>query len=361
MRIIRSILKYLTYGILSILLVFSLYTFIMTKVFNYDYVNIFGYTYFVVASGSMSGTIEVNDIVIVKIDSDYKENDIITFYDEGAFITHRVVSIDKEKVITRGDVNTIEDEPVKRKDIIGKVSYILSFSLLLKIFMIIAFIIVIVIILNFEKIFKKYILKEKPKKNDENTPLEYTQVLKIIDEDKPRNKDDELSSTKEDEFIDLVLKLFKKKDKDLKVTKAGSLKLQYIYELASTILYDVDETNNCLKRAPFDEIYDYDFDDINFTKTVQDKLYEMPIYIYLKLLVYCLLYDENEYFDAIFKVLRYRIKVDKDNDFLNNSRNIDEVLIMIKKIVAKMGKEDRFELHDIRNKIMVDKEIKKNK
>ena len=36
-----------------------------------DYVNVFGYTYFVVASGSMSGTIEVDDIIFVKITTIY--------------------------------------------------------------------------------------------------------------------------------------------------------------------------------------------------------------------------------------------------------------------------------------------------
>ena len=58
-------------------------------------------TYFVVASGSMSGTIEVNDVIIVKLNDAYQEDDIVTFKNNGSFITHRVERIEKDKVKLR--------------------------------------------------------------------------------------------------------------------------------------------------------------------------------------------------------------------------------------------------------------------
>ena len=100
MKIVKKILKYLAYSLLSILVIFSIYSVIMVKVLNKDYVNVFGYTYFVVASGSMSGTIEVNDIIIVKLNDGYKEKDIVTFKNNGSFITHRVERIEKEEVVS---------------------------------------------------------------------------------------------------------------------------------------------------------------------------------------------------------------------------------------------------------------------
>jgi signal peptidase len=132
----------------------------MTKVFKQEYVNIFGYTYFIVATGSMSGTIEVNDIIIVKINDDFKEKDIITYNNKGSFITHRVEKIKDDKVITKGDVNNLEDDPVLKKDIIGRVVFVVSFSALLKITAVLLLLTIILIVINFEKVFKKYILKD---------------------------------------------------------------------------------------------------------------------------------------------------------------------------------------------------------
>ena len=64
----------------------------MTDILKKDYVNVFGYTYFVVATGSMSGTIEVDDIIFVKITKSVKINDIITFKNkDGDIITHRLI------------------------------------------------------------------------------------------------------------------------------------------------------------------------------------------------------------------------------------------------------------------------------
>lgn len=364
MKVIKKIFKYFTYSLLSILVLFSLYTLIVTKVLNKPYINIFGYTYFVVASGSMSGTIEVNDIVIVKIADNYSTDDIITFNDDGAFITHRVMRIEKERVITRGDVNNLDDDPVDKKDVIGRVVFVVSISLILKIFAFIAFIFLIYLIINFDKIFKKYITKEDKKKKDVETPLEYTQVIKVGAENKiplvnqATCEIKRVGNSSEQDFLNLVLKVLKLKKKKLKLTKQGSLKLKYVYEIAVTTFVDPDAVLECFKNVPFDELYDYDFEEIMFTKDIQDRLYDMPMYIYLKLLAYSLLYDENEYFDAIFKVLKYRIRVDRDEKFIHDNRRVGEVLILIEKIIVNVGHEENFELKKIRDRVNTNKEIR---
>ena len=182
MKIVKKILKYLAYSLLSILVIFSIYSVIMVKVLNKDYVNVFGYTYFVVASGSMSGTIEVNDIIIVKLNDGYKEKDIVTFKNNGSFITHRVERIEKDKVITRGDANNLDDDPVSKKDIIGRVVLIVSTAALLKILIVGVFIALIIVIIYFDKIFKKYITKEKRTYlSDHNKPLTFDRCLGKMD------------------------------------------------------------------------------------------------------------------------------------------------------------------------------------
>lgn len=42
-------------------------------------------------------------------------------------MTHRVVEINNnEEIITKGDANTSKDDPISKKDIVGKVVFIIS-------------------------------------------------------------------------------------------------------------------------------------------------------------------------------------------------------------------------------------------
>lgn len=109
--------------ILFIILLINLILLIEVNVFKLDYPNIFGYTYFEVLTGSMKDTLNEQDIIIVKLTTDIDVGDIITFKDNSSYVTHRVVSIDKEKVTTKGDNNNTEDNPINRSDVIGKVVY----------------------------------------------------------------------------------------------------------------------------------------------------------------------------------------------------------------------------------------------
>ena len=136
MKYIKKIVKYIATGFLVFLVALCLYTFIVTDILKKDYVNVFGYSYFVVATGSMSGYIEVNDIIFVKLDKNVKHmdiDDVITFKNkDGEIITHRIISKSGKTLITQGDRNNTPDDPVTSKDIIGKVKLVLPPSLILK-------------------------------------------------------------------------------------------------------------------------------------------------------------------------------------------------------------------------------------
>ena len=92
-----------------------------TKILKKKYANIIGYTAFEVVTGSMANTINVGDIVLVKITESVSENDIIVYESEDGIITHRLISIDGENFIAKGDANNQEDDPIKKEQIIGKV------------------------------------------------------------------------------------------------------------------------------------------------------------------------------------------------------------------------------------------------
>lgn len=110
-------------GILVCLLIIILGIQTYNKLIVHDETaGILGYNYKTVLTGSMEPAIPVGSIVITKEQSSYEIEDIISFQEEGAIITHRIISIDRERYITKGDANNVADtEEVQQKQILGKV------------------------------------------------------------------------------------------------------------------------------------------------------------------------------------------------------------------------------------------------
>lgn len=110
-------------GILVCLLIIILGIQAYNKLIVHDETaGILGYNYKTVLTGSMEPAIPVGSIVITKEQSSYEMEDIISFQEEGAIITHRIISIDRERYITKGDANNVADtEEVQQKQILGKV------------------------------------------------------------------------------------------------------------------------------------------------------------------------------------------------------------------------------------------------
>ena len=89
---------------------------------------LFGYSSYVVVSGSMEPAIPVNSLIYVKScePAELEQGDVILFYDsrDGVPITHRVVENDTEgqKIITKGDANNGNDiRPALYANVVGRV------------------------------------------------------------------------------------------------------------------------------------------------------------------------------------------------------------------------------------------------
>ena len=106
----------------AIFLLISMYTAVQVKILKNEYANFFGYSLFEVQTGSMHGTIEAGDWIVVKSTKDVKFKDIITYKHGKDFITHRVVEIYKGSYVTKGDANSSKDEPIDRDQVVGKVT-----------------------------------------------------------------------------------------------------------------------------------------------------------------------------------------------------------------------------------------------
>lgn len=123
----KNIIVNLIIAILGVIAVIAIIAFVQLNVLNKEYTDIFGYSVFSTATGSMAPTIEIGDIVFVKIgNDDVKEQDIITYKKDGKFITHRIIKIDGESIITKGDNNNTADKEITKDVIVGKVVSIIN-------------------------------------------------------------------------------------------------------------------------------------------------------------------------------------------------------------------------------------------
>ena len=108
--------------IMAILVLMVIYNFVEIKIKKKDFANYFGYTYMNIISGSMADAINVDDYVFIKLNAkDLKEGDVITFKVDDAVITHRIMTIYDDGILTKGDANKDSDNVIKKDDVIGKV------------------------------------------------------------------------------------------------------------------------------------------------------------------------------------------------------------------------------------------------
>ncbi len=94
--------------------------------------SIFGYQMYFVRTGSMRPYIEIGDVIIAK---EYEgeeleageDGDIVTYMGEvngtPQLITHRVISVDGDTVITQGDDNPSADAPISKDEIVSVMVY----------------------------------------------------------------------------------------------------------------------------------------------------------------------------------------------------------------------------------------------
>ena len=280
MKILQKILEYLSKILIFELIVLCILAFISTVVLHKDYVNIGGYTFFIVASGSMSGTVDVNDMVIVKITDDFHD---------GYFVTHRIISINKDQIITKGDSNNTEDDPIGRDKIIGKVVAIFPFMAIFEILGAIILISIIVVVFNFETIFRKFIFRKDLSK------LKTREI-------------DRLDQEGYSEFIkETLVNMRKRNNNKVKETlsKNWITRLRYvtkINELLRMGKYDVlKELLNSYEVENFEE------EDPVFTLAVVEKLKREPISTYTILLLNAILYEDRESFDIVFMFFRNKL------------------------------------------------------
>lgn len=89
----------------------------------------FGIKTAIVETGSMEPTLKINDFVIVKKPKKVEVDDIVSYTNNGkSEVLHRVVRINKKEIITKGDANNTEDQPINISQVtgiyVGKIKYL---------------------------------------------------------------------------------------------------------------------------------------------------------------------------------------------------------------------------------------------
>ena len=128
MKTLRKIIEKIVNVLMVIVIIailFCIYSIVSLKIFHRDYINVFGYSVFEVATGSMAKEINIHDAVVVKIDDEYNVGDVVTYKNGKDFITHRVVSIDQSYIVTKGDANNVNDNPIDKELVLGRVVKVL--------------------------------------------------------------------------------------------------------------------------------------------------------------------------------------------------------------------------------------------
>lgn len=405
MTYLKKIFKSIACCFLALLVSLCLYTFIVTDIMKKDYVNVFGYTYFVVKTGSMSGTLEVDDVIIVKITKDTKINDIITYVnDNGEIITHRLVRKSGSKLIAQGDVNNVEDNPITKDQLIGTVALVISPSFVLKTVATFLILFIFLALINFDSIFQKYIMKDKrvvpntkgsvpeeifatsehkkeeksgltvtipldeianiqlaqEKEAESEEEIEILEVEDVIDIDNNNivTKERNTARERERELLEQVSNLLRIKNNSLTTTRINKkwlVKYQYVYKLALILMVgDMVELEEAINHPTFKEIYDYDLDRAGLYENLRNKIYEMPIYVFLRILTFAILYNDEEFFDGIYKIMKYKIQIDKNGYFREVKKNdtygrkqLKSLISFMQKISIKFDNKNVFELERI--------------
>ena len=134
---------------------------------------------------------------------------------------------------------------------------------------------------------------------------------------------------------------------------------RYVYKLCYLLLTGSTELlNDEIERPPFREIYDYDLDKVGLTQSIRNRVYDMPIYVFFRILTYSILYNDDEMFDGIYKILKYKVMFDMENKFKEIKdtdqqarKQLNSFIEFMEKVSNEYDNKNVFELEKVKETI----------
>ena len=110
-----------SFFLVAFAIVCSLYVFIVVSTRLFPNFYPFGIRIAIVSTDSMSPVLKKDDFVVIKKVSELHKDDIVVFTEEstGNEVIHRIVEINDDYVVTKGDSNVNEDSPIHKERING--------------------------------------------------------------------------------------------------------------------------------------------------------------------------------------------------------------------------------------------------
>lgn len=123
MKIVIKVLRALLTAALCAVILLNVWMLVQQTLLKKDAPELFGYSQYVVTSGSMEPTLSAGEMILVKRQEEYGLGDVVTFHTAGGeTVTHRIVGRVSGQFITQGDANNTEDqELLPPENIVGKV------------------------------------------------------------------------------------------------------------------------------------------------------------------------------------------------------------------------------------------------
>ena len=249
--------------IFGVILLITLYNNIQVKILKNTYSSFFGYSIFGVQTGSMADAINAGDWIIVRNSNEIKVNDVVTYYRDGDFITHRVVEAYNGTYITKGDANNAKDEPISRDQIVGKVVKILpNFTVIQKVLfnpIVLMALIITLYLIGFLFKKKNNIIDEKTENNVSKKILEFMDVIL----DKVKNS----AKLKKEKLLEIKKENKIKEDKVFVEEKKEEIKPEIIKEEEVTQVINeenvVEQDEEALDKTMCFRMISVDEDDID--------------------------------------------------------------------------------------------------
>lgn len=125
MKLVKKIILIIVTIILTLLISYNIYSFVCINILGKELVTINGYAILEVVSGSMEPEIKIGDMIIINTkEQDFKKGNVVTYHDSNnSLVTHRIISIEGNEIITKGDNNNTEDNPIYKSEIVGRALY----------------------------------------------------------------------------------------------------------------------------------------------------------------------------------------------------------------------------------------------
>lgn len=121
-RKVYSVFRYMLLAVLGVMIGINVYWF-AAKLTGNQVPMPFGYGASVVLSGSMEPEMSVGDLILIREDEAYEPGEVVVYQIGNMSVVHRIVSVNEEAVVTRGDANNGDDEPIPLESIKGEVFF----------------------------------------------------------------------------------------------------------------------------------------------------------------------------------------------------------------------------------------------